>query len=189
MRPSLYSRLRIIRNVANRSRKGLRDVASTAYVHAEARVAKDLQAAEYAFIGPRCKVDPGVSIGRYSMLAAEVAIVGDDHVWDFPGVPAQFTGRPPQTRTVIEDDVWIGYGALVKRGVTVGRGAVVAARAVVTRDVDPYDVVAGVPARSIATRFPDPEARARHDRMLDGETLAPSFARPLDAPTQESDNE
>ena len=54
----------------------------------------------------------------------------------------------------IGHDVWIGHGAIVLPGRTIGTGAVVAAGAVVTRDVAPYAVVAGVPARSIKTRFP-----------------------------------
>jgi acetyltransferase-like isoleucine patch superfamily enzyme len=57
----------------------------------------------------------------------------------------------PQTR--IGHDVWIGYGAIVLPGVTVGNGAIVAAGSVVTKDVAPYDVVAGIPARPQRSRF------------------------------------
>lgn len=53
----------------------------------------------------------------------------------------------------LEDDVWIGYGATILDGVTLGRGSVVAAGAVVTKDVPPYAVVAGVPAKVIKYRF------------------------------------
>ena len=56
----------------------------------------------------------------------------------------------------IGNDVWIGQEAMVLSGVTIGNGAVVAARAVVTRDVGPYEVVAGSPARRIKYRFDDP---------------------------------
>ena len=54
---------------------------------------------------------------------------------------------------IVEDDVWIGYGATVMSGVRIGQGAVVAAGAVVTRDVPPYAVVGGVPAKTIKFRF------------------------------------
>ncbi|WP_081973256.1 CatB-related O-acetyltransferase [Paracoccus sanguinis] len=56
-------------------------------------------------------------------------------------------------RTVIGNDVWIGYGAYVRNGVTIGDGAVVGARSVVTKDVPPYAVVVGHPARIIEYRF------------------------------------
>ncbi|HBI63202.1 MAG TPA: acetyltransferase [Lachnospiraceae bacterium] len=54
---------------------------------------------------------------------------------------------------IVDDDVWIGYGSAVLSGVHIGQGAVVAAGAVVTRDVPPYAVVGGVPARVIKYRF------------------------------------
>ena len=54
----------------------------------------------------------------------------------------------------VEDDVWIGYGATILSGVRIGQGAIVAAGAVVTKDVPPYAVVAGVPAKIIKYRFP-----------------------------------
>ena len=64
------------------------------------------------------------------------------------------TKRPQDDQDVtIEDDVWIGVGSIILRGVTVHRGAVVAAGAVVTEDVPPYAVVGGVPARIIFSSF------------------------------------
>jgi len=75
------------------------------------------------------------------------------------GQPAA-SGQPlmpltePHTR--IGHDVWVGVGAFVKRGVSVGHGAIIAAHAVVTRDVPPYAIVAGMPARVLKLRFPEP---------------------------------
>ena len=56
---------------------------------------------------------------------------------------------------VIGNDVWIGYEAVILAGVTIGDGAIIGARAVVTKDVPPYTVVGGVPARQIKRRFPE----------------------------------
>ena len=58
---------------------------------------------------------------------------------------------------VIGNDVWIGYEAVVLAGVTIGDGAIVAARAVITKDVPPYTIVGGVPAKPIRKRFSDQE--------------------------------
>lgn len=63
---------------------------------------------------------------------------------------------------VVGNDVWIGYEAVILSGVTIGDGAIIAARAVVTGDVPPYAIVGGVPAKPIRKRFSDPEI----DRLL-----------------------
>lgn len=160
-------------------RKGLRHMHPTAFVQATAMVSRDLVADAYAYIGPNCQVGPKVKMGRYVMLGPKVSIVGGDHRFDVPGVPMIFTGRPELRETIIEDDAWIGYGAIVMAGVTVGRGAVVAAGAVVTRDVPAYEIWGGVPAKRISERFPDPQQRAQHDAMLDGKLYEGQFCRPL----------
>jgi phosphonate metabolism protein (transferase hexapeptide repeat family) len=65
-----------------------------------------------------------------------------------------FREQRQQKRVVIGHDVWIGHAAIILPGISVGHGAVIAAGAVVTKDVEPYAVVAGVPARLIKWRFP-----------------------------------
>lgn len=64
-----------------------------------------------------------------------------------------FREKRQKARVVIGHDVWIGHGAVVMPGISIGHGAVVAAGAVVTMDVEPYAIVAGVPARRIKWRF------------------------------------
>jgi acetyltransferase-like isoleucine patch superfamily enzyme len=162
-----------------RRRYGLRNVHSTFYMAGRSDVSGDLVAHEYSFINQGCYVGPRVELGRYVMLGPRVAIVGGDHRFDRPGVPMVFAGRPPLDRTVLEADVWVGFGAVLRAGVRIGRGAIVAAGAVVTRDVPPYEVHGGVPARKIGERFPDPADRARHDAMLDGPPAAGKLAGPL----------
>jgi acetyltransferase-like isoleucine patch superfamily enzyme len=177
-----FVRARTARNVLIHRVKGLRHVAPTAYVHHGAQVCKDLVADDYAFVGPGCILAPAVSIGRYTMLASQVAIRGDDHRWDQVGVPMQFTGRPAQSGTVLEDDVWVGFRVTIIRGVRIGRGSVVAAQAVVTSDVSPYTIVGGVPAREIGKRFQNGSDRLLHDDALNGPLMWPRFVGPLQAP-------
>lgn len=96
------------------------------------------------------RANGGLRIGNRVLIAAHVTITTREHPLELP--------RWSVTRdapVVIEDDVWIGAGAVVLPGVTIGRGAVVAAGAVVTASVDPFTVVAGVPARAIKT-IPSP---------------------------------
>lgn len=177
----LYITLRNARNRIIRVRKNLKNVDRTAYVHPTTHVASDLRAAPYVFIGRHCNIPPLVTVGRYSMLASNIAIVGDDHNVGEPGLPIQFSGRPEQRRTIVGADVWIGHGATVMRGVTIGDGAIVAAGAVVTKDVPAYEVWAGVPAHRTRDRFVGPAERRRHAEMLRGPLLEPRFAVPQEA--------
>lgn len=92
------------------------------------------------------RANGGLRIGSRVLIAANVTITTREHPVDLPRWSV--TKDAP---IVIEDDVWIGASAVVLPGVTIGKGAVIAAGAVVTSDVDPFTVVAGVPARPIKT--------------------------------------
>ncbi|MCL1886140.1 MAG: acetyltransferase [Dehalococcoidia bacterium] len=76
-------------------------------------------------------------------------------MYDFGEDDAEFFSARKAARVIVGNDVWIGHSAVVMPGLTIGNGAVIGAGAVVTRDVAPYSVVAGVPARKINMRFPD----------------------------------
>ncbi len=155
-----------------RRRYGLRKVHRTFYLGGKANISRDFRAGAHSYVGRGSCICPGVSIGNYAVISHDVTILGGDHRYDVPGTPIYFTERPPLHETVIEDDVWIGHRVIVKAGVRIARGAVVGAGAVVTKDVPPYAIVAGVPARKIGERFPDTSDRAAHDAMLDGEPKA-----------------
>lgn len=130
------------------------------------------------YIGRWCSVEANGSIGRGTMIANNVGIIGryDHNLWqvgkrirhaEWIGDTTAFL--PPGSATVvIEDDCWIGFGAVVLSGVRVGRGAIVAAGSVVTRDVPSYAIVAGNPAKVIGSRF-NPEQRLLHERLLEQE--------------------
>lgn len=139
----------------------------TCFIERGSDIHSDLVAGPYSYISSHCFVWPKVEIGPYTMLGPRVAIVGDDHVFSRPGIPMLFAGRPKLHRTVIGADVWIGCGAIVKTGVHVGRGAIIAAGAVVTHDVPEYEIHAGVPAKRIGQRFSSDAERALHSEMLD----------------------
>jgi chloramphenicol O-acetyltransferase type B len=130
-------------------------------------VSPDLVAHEYSSIGQGCWLGPNVELGPYVMVADRVVIVGGDHRYDLPGTPIIFSGRATRKRTVIEADVWIGYGTILMAGTRVGRGAIIGAGSLVTKMyVPPYEVYWGVPARKVFDRFSDPSDRERHDKML-----------------------
>ncbi|MCK5802857.1 MAG: CatB-related O-acetyltransferase [Lentisphaeria bacterium] len=107
------------------------------------------------------------SIGRFCSIARGVRAGDGDHPVDWISThpftyTAKYTGRPEcmanasdllNRGPVIGNDVWIGLNAVLLGEVTVGDGAIVAAGAVVTKDVEPYSIVGGVPARHIRYRF------------------------------------
>ncbi len=155
-------------------------VHASCYLAEGSRISPDLVAHEFSYIGPECIVGPRVELGAYSMLGPRVSIVGADHVFDQPGVPIIFSGRPELKSTVIERDAWVGCGSVLMAGVRIGRGAIVAAGAVVTKDVLPYEIVGGVPARKISDRFDTAAARETHDRMLVQTPERRTFCAPLE---------
>ncbi|MFN4192195.1 MAG: chloramphenicol acetyltransferase [Tabrizicola sp.] len=118
------------------------------------------------------------TVGRFANIAAMTRIGPTDHPWthaaqhhflyrssyywdDAEDDPEFFAARAAR-RTVLGADCWIGHGAIVKPAVTLGIGAVVASGAVVTKDVGPFMIVAGCPARPLRSRF-SPEVI---DRLL-----------------------
>lgn len=92
-----------------------------------------------------------ITIGADCMLAPRVYLLDVDHEFSSLDVPISSQGYRTSP-VVIGDDVWIGAYAVILKGVRIGKGAVVAAHSVVTKDVPEYAVVGGVPARVIAER-------------------------------------
>jgi len=123
---------------------------------------------DYSYLGPGCVI-ADAQIGRFCAIAAQVRIGAPNHPLDRPS-QHRFTYSPEYyisaaqrdhaffqqrraDRVLVGNDVWIGHAVIVMPGVKVGDGAVLAAGAVVTRDVAPYTIVVGVPARQIRERF------------------------------------
>ncbi|KPQ06123.1 MAG: Acetyltransferase (isoleucine patch superfamily) [Rhodobacteraceae bacterium HLUCCA12] len=111
------------------------------------------------------------SVGKFANIAAFTRIGPTDHpmanaaqhhflyrsadYWDAAENDARFFAHRAARRCSLGHDCWVGHGAIVMPEVTLGIGAVAAAGAVVTRDVAPFMIVAGVPARPVRARFPD----------------------------------
>lgn len=108
------------------------------------RIGRDSLIGEYNVV----RGQGGVTIGDRVYTSPMTQIIAVNHVFDDRGRPFVEQGITAEGIT-IEDDVWLGSGAIVTDGVRIGRGAVVAAGAVVTKDVPPHTVVGGVPARLI----------------------------------------
>lgn len=120
---------------------------------------------KHSFCGYDCEI-LNCDIGSFVSIANGVIVGGGMHPVDWVSMsPAFYAGRDsvktkfseferdkPQ-RTRIGHDVWIGRNVIIKQGVTIGTGAVVGMGSVVTRDVEPYAIVGGVPARLIRYRF------------------------------------
>lgn len=103
-----------------------------------------------------------ITIGDYVQIAPHVCIIASMHDYSRTDIPMLDQKGINSKKVTLEDDVWIGYRAIIMPGVTVHKGAVVAAGAVVTKDVPPYAVVGGVPAQTIKLRKSVRRASSRH---------------------------
>jgi phosphonate metabolism protein (transferase hexapeptide repeat family) len=128
---------------------------------------------DYAYCDRHADI-ANTTVGRFSNIAAMTRIGPTDHpynhaaqhhflyrssyYWDDAEDDPRFFAARAARRTVLGADCWIGHGAVIKPEVTLGIGAVVAAGAVVTKDVGPFMIVAGVPAQPIKARFSAPVA-------------------------------
>lgn len=166
MNDFIYSYCRGLLMAYYRIRYRLKFVHPTSRIVFPSEISRDLVLGAYAFINRWAWICSKVKIGNYSMLGPGVIIAGSDHIYDTPGMPMYFSGRPEQQITVIGDDVWIGARVCILAGVKIGNGSIVAMGSVVTKDVEPYTIVAGAPAKFLRTRFKDSDDREYHDIML-----------------------
>jgi acetyltransferase-like isoleucine patch superfamily enzyme len=127
-----------------------------AWIQATSRlqhIGEGLEIGENTYVGPRCLLGAagGIKIGSHVVMGAEVHLLAEDHEFGRADVPIKDQGVT-RKGIVIEDDVWIGNRVIVLDGVRVGKGSVIGAGAVVTRDVPSNCVVAGNPAKMIGRR-------------------------------------
>jgi chloramphenicol O-acetyltransferase type B len=124
------------------------------------------------YIGRDSLIECDAIIGDDVIFANRVALIGRyDHNYQQIGVPVRrasqirdpgYAWKGLNMKVVIGDDVWIGYGTIVLSGVTIGNGSIIAAGSVVTKDVEPYSIYAGSPAKKITNRFDSEEDTRKH---------------------------
>lgn len=151
--------------------KKVRGVANkNSYIHPTSKIESGTQIVNstfdrYSFCGYDCQII-NCSVGAFTSIASNVVIGGAMHPMSWVSMsPVFYKGRdsvktkfaehkrPAALKTNIGNDVWIGQGAILKAGITVGDGAVIGMGSIVTKDVPPYFIVAGNPARFIRKRF------------------------------------
>jgi acetyltransferase-like isoleucine patch superfamily enzyme len=126
--------------------------------------AKDtIDIGDNVYFGRNCCVECDLKIGSEVLIANNVGFVGkNDHNYKKVGMPIRSAPEirdlrynPPLNERLITigDDTWIGFGAIILSGVNIGEGAIIAAGSVVTKDVLPFAVVCGTPAKFVKFRF------------------------------------
>ena len=129
--------------------------------------------ANNVFINSHCVFYCDTEVGNKVLIAAYVTFLNsNEHRFDLIGKMMWDSGRGDEEAIIVEDDVWIGFGAILMSPLHIGRGAVIAAGSVVRNDVPPYAIVAGVPAKLVRMRF-TPMQIIEHENVLieNGEML------------------
>lgn len=117
---------------------------------------RDIQLSEDVAFGQSVIVETHLSVGTCTLISSCVSFVGNDHPFDDSASTVFWQGRNPPSRITLQGDNLIGNGAILVGNIVIGRGAIVGAGSVVTKDVPPGVVVAGVPAKVIRSRWNQP---------------------------------
>jgi acetyltransferase-like isoleucine patch superfamily enzyme len=104
-------------------------------------------------IGLNFHLETNLEVGDDVLVSSNVSIVGNDHRFDDPNCSIYFSGRLPPSNVIIEGDNLIGHRVVVVGNVRIGRGCIVGAGSIVTKDLPPYTVCYGVPAKPVRSRF------------------------------------
>lgn len=133
-------------------------------------IGKNFYMGAYSQIGCNTKIGNNVIFGSY------VSLVGRyDHHYQQIGVPTRkasqirdkdYDWKGINSNVIIEDDVWVGHKTIILSGVRIGRGSIIAAGSVVTKNVESYAIYGGVPAKKITDRFENSYDVAKHEKIL-----------------------
>ncbi|MBZ9728696.1 hypothetical protein LB467_03270 [Salegentibacter sp. JZCK2] len=127
------------------------------------------------YIGRYSQIECDAEIGDNVIFGNNVALVGKyDHHYEQVGAAIRlasqirdisYSWKGLTSKVIIEEDVWVGFGSIILSGIKIGRGSIIAAGSVVTKDVAPYSIVGGNPAKFIKYRFDEMEIK-EHENIL-----------------------
>lgn len=142
---------------------------------------KHINIGHNVYIGKGTHIEANTTIGNYCLIANDVAFVGkNDHDYGCVGTPIRYAPWIVEyedddyrklEEVTIADDVWVGYRSIIMTPVSIGRGAIIATGSVVVKDVRPYEIVAGIPARVVGMRFDSEEEIKEHERKIKNGTF------------------
>jgi len=163
---------KIIRKFLNnvlKNKNKLREMGEGFQLDLKTSVPAGSRLGKYAYIGSGFSAPSPITVGDLCMISTNVTIVDNDHGIDRVDLPTRLDFQWSHKVTNFEGDVWVGHGAIIRSGVRLGRGSVIASGAIVTKDVEPYSVVGGNPARILRKRFSE-EQIVQHDLLVYGST-------------------
>ena len=125
---------------------------------------------DYSKIGNRCELQSTngeIILGTSARLGDGVNIHGGNHVYDKVGkYIVENAHDSSDGKVVIGNDTWIGANVIILKGVKIGDGSIVGSGAIVTKDIPPYSIAVGVPAKVVGKRFSDEELK-KHLKIMD----------------------
>ncbi|MGV2874569.1 CatB-related O-acetyltransferase [Macrococcus capreoli] len=136
------------------------------FINDDVTIFNKVEIDDFSYINGNTIIGEGTKIGKYSSISYNCYIGLNEHPTKFLSTsPFLYSVRESEnvndnfkevnSPVVIGNDVWIGVGTIILQGVTIGDGAIIAAGSVVTKDVAPYNIVGGIPAKLIKKRFED----------------------------------
>lgn len=144
----------LITNRGNRIRFGEKaQLDNGVHIRAFGKEGGHIEVGASTYLGPYvCLAGPGpITIGRDCLIASHTTMYANQHIFTDLNTPIRYQGVT-RKGIVIEDDCWLGTGVRVLDGVTIGKGSIIGAGAVVTRDIPPYSIAVGVPAQVVRQR-------------------------------------
>ncbi len=113
---------------------------------------EQIEIGDFSGIGSKCQIYGPVKMGKYIMMGPEVIIFTQNHKFSNISVPMVKQGYQKTMPVIFEDDVWIDARRVILPGVKIGTGSIIGVGSVVTKDIEPFSIVAGVPAKLVKKR-------------------------------------